>query len=278
MGTTNYKINENNTEVSTSKLIYLTYSKYENDWNSFLHTHPFTELFLVTGGEGSFLVEGKEYPLSKHDFVVVNPNTEHTEKSSKEHPLEYIILGVENFSFSFHENTNHLLFNCSSYHQDLISFMNTMLLEKEDSTGYSDQICQNLLEIIIIKLLRITNLNFDTAPSEKINSACLKLKKFIDTNYASKISIDDLANLCHLNKYYLIHSFNKYFGCSPINYLCLKRIEISKELLTNSDLSISEIAKSSGFSSQSYFAQSFLKLTGLSPREYRNSLKKKVIK
>lgn len=278
MSSSNYQIDQEVGDFSKSSLIYATYSKYENDWKSFLHTHPFTELFLVTNGKGSFFVDETEYPLSKGDFIIVNANTEHTEKSQEEHPLEYIILGIRDFNFSFGGKANHLLFNCISEHNELFVLLQLLLKERETSLEYSDKVCQNLLEVTLIKLLRITKARFDTLPSEKINAACIKLKNYIDRNYATKISIDDLAELTHLNKYYLIHSFNKYFGSSPINYLCQKRIEITKDLLTNSDLSISEISQSAGFSSQSYFAQCFLKMTGLTPREYRNSVKKKVSK
>lgn len=272
------KSGEISSNISKSKLIYVTYSKFENDWKSFLHTHPFTELFLVTNGKGSFIVDEFEYPISKGDFIIVNANIEHTEKSQKDFPLEYIILGVKDFNFSFGGKMNHLHFNCLSEYNDLFFLINFMLREKQNGEEYSETICQNLLEVALVKLLRITKAKFDTMPSEKINAACIKLKNYIDRNYATKISIDDLAELTHLNKYYLIHSFNKYLGSSPINYLCQKRIEITKELLTNSDLSISEISQSAGFSSQSYFAQCFLKMTGLTPREYRNSIKKRVSK
>lgn len=275
MSTNNYKIGEFSSDISESRLIYVTYSKYENDWKSFLHTHPFTELFLVTNGKGNFVIENVEYPISKGDFIIVGPNTKHTEKSHKDFPLEYIILGVKDFNFSFGGKMNHLLFNCFTEYKDLFSLINFILEEKQAGAEYSDEVCQNLLEVSLVKLLRITKAKFDTAPSEKINAACTMLKNYIDRNYSAKISIDDLAALTHLNKYYLIHSFNKYFGSSPINYLCQKRIEITKDLLTNSDFSISEISQSAGFSSQSYFSQCFLKMTGLTPREYRNSIKKR---
>lgn len=278
MSNSNHQIEQESFDISNSKLVYATYSKYENDWKSFLHTHPFMELFLVIGGKGSFFIDDIEYPLAKGDFIIVNANTEHTEKSHTNYPLEYIILGVKDFNFSFGGKANHLLFNCFSENNELFSLIHLILNEKETNFEYAEKVCQNLLEVILIKLLRITKARFDTLPSEKINAACIKLKNYIDRNYATKISIDDLAELTHLNKYYLIHSFNKYFGSSPINYLCQKRIEITKDLLTNSDLSISEISQSAGFSSQSYFAQCFLKMTGLTPREYRNSVKKKVLK
>ena len=125
------------------------------------------------------------------------------------------------------------------------------------------------IQIILIEILRITKTKVDTEPTVSSSKECFKLKKYLDSNYASKITIDDLARLSNLNKYYLIHSFNRYFGSSPINYLCKIRIRVAKELLKNSDYSIEQISQSAGFSSQSYFTQCFKKDCGMSPSAYR---------
>lgn len=272
MGFSNYTITDKSSDTSKSNLLYITYTKYENDWPSFLHTHPFTELFLVTGGVGDFYVENNIYPLKKGDFILVNPNTTHTEKSDEKKPLEYIAVAVDNFSLTLNDS-NHFIFNCINKYADIIRYMDSMLAEQQGDKLYSNRICQNILEIILIEILRITKLNVDTEPTINASKECFKLKKYLDSNYASKITIDDLAHLSNLNKYYLIHSFNKYFGSSPINYLCGIRIRAAKELLANSDYSIAQIAQSAGFSSQSYFTQCFMKDCSISPSAYRHKMR-----
>lgn len=272
MGFSNYTITDKSSDTSKSNLLYITYTKYENDWPSFLHTHPFTELFLVTGGVGDFYVENNIYPLKKGDFILVNPNTTHTEKSDEKKPLEYIAVAVDNFSLTLNDS-NHFIFNCINKYADIIRYMDSMLAEQQGDKLYSNRICQNILEIILIEILRITKLNVDTEPTINASKECFKLKKYLDSNYASKITIDDLAHLSNLNKYYLIHSFNKYFGSSPINYLCGIRIRAAKELLANSDYSIAQIAQSAGFSSQSYFTQCFMKDCSISPSVYRRKMR-----
>lgn len=272
MGFSNYTITDKSSDTSKSNLLYITYTKYENDWPSFLHTHPFTELFLVTGGVGDFYVENNIYPLKKGDFILVNPNTTHTEKSDEKKPLEYIAVAVDNFSLTLNDS-NHFIFNCINKYADIIRYMDSMLAEQQGDKLYSNRICQNILEIILIEILRITKLNVGTEPAINASKECFKLKKYLDSNYASKITVDDLARLSNLNKYYLIHSFNKYFGSSPINYLCGIRIRAAKELLANSDYSIAQIAQSAGFSSQSYFTQCFMKDCSISPSAYRRKMR-----
>ena len=218
-------------------------------------------------------MENSIYPLKKGDFILVNPNTSHTEKSAEDNPLEYIAVAVDNFNLNLID-TNHFMFNCISKNPNIIKYMDSMLAEQEGNKAYSDHICQKILEIILIEILRITKSAVDTEPTVSSSKECFKLKKYLDSNYASKITIDDLAKLSNLNKYYLIHSFNKYFGSSPINYLCGIRIRAAKELLENSDYSISQISQSTGFSSQSYFTQCFIKNCGISPSNYRNQVRK----
>ena len=82
-----------------------------------------------------------------------------------------------------------------------------------------------------------------------------------------------LAEVAHVNKYYLVHTFSKEYGISPINYLISRRIAESKHLLSETDHSLSQISHMLGFSSPSYFSQSFRKLEGVSPMEYRRQSK-----
>ena len=95
------------------------------------------------------------------------------------------------------------------------------------------------------------------------------MKRYIDANFKENISLDQLAELAHVNKYYLVHSFSREYQISPINYLIQRRVKESCYLLSDTDHSLSQISHTMGFSSPSYFSQSFRKLMGMSPMEYR---------
>lgn len=271
MGITRYQLGNDDMEPVNGKLLYVTYSKYENDWPSLPHTHYFTELFYVKKGHGNFLVENQSFPIKEDDFVIVNANISHTETSAGDAPLEYIILGVEGLSFSFEGNDEHIIFNCRNDHSDLLFYMNAMLKEMEERNKDFELVCQNLLEVLIVKLIRRTNFAFDVISSVKISRDCIRVKQYIEANYTTDITLDSLAEISHLNKYYLVHAFTRHFGCSPIHYLCNVRIQASKELLTCTDYNISEVAQSTGFSSQSYFAQCFQKHCHMSASAYRKT-------
>ena len=56
----------------------------------------------------------------------------------------------------------------------------------------------------------------------------MEIKRYLDSNYREDISLDILAEIAHINKYYLAHTFQKEYGISPITYLNRRRIEESK--------------------------------------------------
>ena len=92
---------------------------------------------------------------------------------------------------------------------------------------------------------------------------------FVDHNYKSDIKLEDIARAVGLTPVYLHNLFLKNTGQTPHNYLMEKRLAVSKELLTGSDMSLVNIAAECGFSSQSYFNAVFKKYCGTTPLKYR---------
>lgn len=274
MGNTRYQLNPGSRENTAVKLLYVTNARYEGDWPSIRHTHYFAELFYVRGGSGNFLIEDKSFPIAKDDLIIINPDIEHTEVSFESSPLEYVSLGVEGLSFSFREQTNYTIFNCRSNKNNLMFYFTSMLTELENKENDYELICQDLLEILIIHLFRNTGYSFEITPTQKASRECAAIKRYIESNFAEDITLDSLSEMAHLNKYYFTHTFTKAYGLSPISYLNEIRIQASKELLQSTNHSISEIARLSGFSSQSYYAQSFKKACNMSPGGYRKAMKK----
>lgn len=272
MGNTRYQLNTQQLKKINSKLIYISTSKYGGDWHSILHTHPFSELFYVISGSGSFVVEDQVFTVKENDLVIVNPNVEHTEKSFHASPLEYIALGIDGLTFGMQKEgtqKNYSLHNYTKSTQNILFYLNIMLKEIEEKNTDYEIVCQNLLEVLLICIVRDQKLSLSATHTKKMHKECGLIKRYIDANYFENITLDILAELSHLNKFYLVHSFTKFTGLSPINYLIEVRIQEAKSLLVSTNLSIAQISSSVGFSSQAYFSQSFKKATGKTPNEFR---------
>ena len=278
MSNERYDVSVSNNVRKTAKLLYVSAAKYGGDWHSVQHTHNCSELFYVIEGSGQFLIENKTYPVAVNDLIIVNPNVLHTELSLNASPLRYIVLGVEGLELkdnSYEDQSNFRIINFKNMRETILLYLHNMLSEIESQAPGHEIICQDLMEILIVLLGRQTNFSITLSPiNKKTNHLCGSTKRYIDNNYKENITLEALAEIHHISKYYLVHAFTEEFGISPINYLISKRIQEAEHLLSTTDFSLSLIGNSVGFSSSSYFAQIFKKQKGISPSEYRKQSRK----
>ena len=256
---------------NTTKLRYISTAKYGGDWHSIPHTHGCAELFYVVSGRGQFHLPGGLVPVDQDDLVIVSPQVEHTEVSLNASPLEYIVLGVEGLDFFTDAigEKRYGVYNFRPVREDILFYLRNMLREIEEKPRGYELVCQDLLEIFLMKLMRNVEFQFTPTPTHRSSKECANVKRYIDTHFKENLSLDTLAELVHVNKYYLVHSFSKEYQISPINYLIERRIRESCFLLEGTNHSLSQIAQMLGFSSPSYFSQSFRRMQGMNPMEYR---------
>lgn len=260
-----------------AKLLNIASSKFGGDWHSAPHTHNYTELFYIASGKGQFLIQDQVYPVESNNLVIINPNVSHTEVSLGSQPLEYIVVGIDGIELASSASSNGQLCVLDRFESAEISTcLRNMLREMEaKTTGYRD-ICQAYMEILTIRLMRSTPLSVLSEPQGASgNRQCAAVRRYIEQHYKEPLTLDQLSQEAHMNKYYLAHAFKQEYGVSPINHMISRRIDESKNLLVETDLSMSQIAQFLGFSSLSYFSQVFRKTQGVSPMEYRQNAKRK---
>ena len=95
---------------------------------------------------------------------------------------------------------------------------------------------------------------------------------YINTHYAERITLDDLAELCELSTSYFCKLFKSEIGESFADYLTWVRMEKAIELLRDPKMKIYEISEAVGYSDVQYFNKVFRDTTGVSPSFYRNHL------
>lgn len=284
MSNTRYVIDDKDFLALNYELLYICKSKFENDWHSTAHFHPFTEIFFITSGKGCFELDDKLVNVSEGDLIIINSNCLHTEKSSfLNEPLEYVVLGIDNLLLTY-SNTSTLLENNNTkdlyiiMHYDnknaILQYLDPLIKEIESKSINYEIACKSLLILLIIFISRSYSKHFTLKeePQEKLNIECMKIKNYIDSHYSENITLDFLADLTYMNKFHLVHSFTKQLGISPINYVITKRIDESKSLLKTTNYSIRDISSIVGFSNSSYFSQMFKKMTGESPKIFRLKL------
>lgn len=257
---------------SAPRLLYVGKSGSGEEGNSIIHTHTCAEVLFVTGGQGFLRLADMTVPLHANDVVIVNANVEHTETGTGENPLEYTVMGVAGLeALSFKSGyDSHFAIRFQPDAKDLFFYMRSLLKENEQKRIGHDIICRNLLEVILLQLIRDGEFDFTFRQTACEPSAeCAMVRRYIENHFKENLTLDQLASVAHVNKYYLSHSFSKEYGISPINYLLSCRIKESEYLLSETSLPVSQIAGMLGFSSLSYFSQRFRRHFGVSPRQYR---------
>lgn len=270
MSSDHYSFNQKGSIRNSLKLLNVGTAKYTGDWHSVPHTHSYAELFYVVGGMGHILIDQELHPVSPRQLVIINPNVMHTEVSLNASPLEYVVLGIEGLELPADANTDSR-FKILDHHDidSIWTCLRNILQESQNDLPGNETICQAYMEILVTRLMRSTNLALNDDPLPSSNSQCVTVRRYIDAHFKESLTLDHLAEVAHVNKYYLAHSFKEEFGVSPINYQLNRRIEESCYLLRQTDLSLSQISRILGFSSPSYFSQIFRKTKQTSPSEFR---------
>ena len=96
-------------------------------------------------------------------------------------------------------------------------------------------------------------------------------ENYLALHSAEKFSLQEIANALYINGSYLLRVYKAHTGHTLLWYHSHLRCEKAKELLKESDLSISEIGETVGFVSSAHFSHVFKKMTGMTPSAYRQS-------
>ena len=255
------------------KLRNVASARYGGDWHSIPHAHNYTELFYIIGGDGQFQIDDVQFPVRTHQLVIVNSGVIHTELSYEARPLEYIVLGIEGLEILVPETdeTRFCVYTFPASNR-VLNCMQSILREMQNRELEHETVCRAYMDVLVVQLMRnTTTAMFQDSDSSPANRQCALVRRYIDNHYKEPLTLDQLAAEVNVNKYYLAHTYKQTYGISPINYMISRRIQEGKRLLVETDLSLTQISGILGFSSASYFSQSFRRTELTSPLEYRKN-------
>ncbi|WP_326831220.1 AraC family transcriptional regulator [Anaerococcus porci] len=273
--------NENDNTAMQSIYLNVLYAKKNSSSNkisSRIHFHPFTEFYFIIDGNGKFSIEDKMIDVKKDDFLIINSNVGHSIYSSKDDEnLIYVSFGVDSIFVKSVDNNENLeedkyYYNSIDEMKDyFLNSFNDINNEFNSKDPYSKSMANAKASEFVITLLRNLSDEFKITNDIKINKQIDYIKNFIDNNYSEDIRLENLSKMAYMNKFHLISEFKQNYRVTPIEYLILKRIEVTKNLLISTNHSMEEISSIVGFNSQSYFNQVFKKKVGITPSQFRKN-------
>ena len=254
------------------ELIYTGLLEDAPNWFNIQHSHDFCEILYVAGGAGDAILEGKKFRLAPGDLVVVNPGTLHEERSDAKAPLRLIFLAIRDFAVpglpaGCLSQEKYRVLSCGEYRYKMDIYLRELLQETSSQIEFYQEISQGLVSALLVLVMRLIRINPEDEAA--LSQECQKIKEYLDQNFTSPITLDSLSETVYISKHYLSHLFKEQTGVSPIKYLTSKRMEKACELLSETELPVSEVSKAVGYENPLYFSQVFKRIYGISPVKYR---------
>jgi AraC family transcriptional regulator of adaptative response / methylphosphotriester-DNA alkyltransferase methyltransferase len=98
-----------------------------------------------------------------------------------------------------------------------------------------------------------------------------QITKYIETNYNEALRLQTIADMCHGSPYHLHRTFKRIKGMTPAAYILHLRIDEASQLLIDTDRTVADIAITVGLPNTTYFITLFKKMTGFTPKDYRQT-------
>lgn len=272
-------------------VIVKTIERYhDTSWSMEPNRHEFYEMVYMKRGNAVFEISKEPVYIGPNDIIIIKPNQFHKFTVKSESGCEFIVL-----SFKFENNINEefsevpledfLNFVSSretgpyitlkvSQKNEIITLLNRILKErKNDEIGseFLNYLLVLELFVLISRALKMEWENSIKCKSPKIKELVDISVKYINNNFERNISLTDISRFVFLSPSYFTRAFKEEMNISPISYLLKVRIERAKELLSDTDQKISDIALSVGFSNQQRFNEIFKKYASMTPLQYRKT-------
>ncbi|MEK4145932.1 AraC family transcriptional regulator [Robertmurraya sp. FSL W8-0741] len=223
-------------------------------------------LIIPLEGEARFSLNGVPYYIDKNTIVHAGAGMDIEIKTFEEDwtyvVIHYHLIDAED-KFSTFANKH---FSIEIDHMEEILEIVQLLLNKNMNPDYFSQF---ELKVLFMNLLQSI---LNGARNSQYNFTLQQVTKILDyfhTHYEEEISIREVADMFEIDRRRIAYLFEKITGLTPIQYLTKYRISKAKELLTVSELTVSEISEAVGYQDNFYFSRVFKSLTGTSPSQYR---------
>ena len=152
------------------------------------------------------------------------------------------------------------------YAYPLVQLMQDILRQFQENTAIHEAVLSEQITKLLTYLLNSRTNDTLRDSTEQVVSNTLA---FVNEHFRERLSLEDLARNAHLSPYYFTRIFTEETGYTPHQYLIATRLNSAKFLLLNTELSVKDIAFSSGFHSETGFCNTFKKWEGMTPSVYR---------
>lgn len=207
-------------------------------------------LHYICAGSGTLYKNGQAFPVNTGDVFVILPGETTTYQASADTPWVYCWLG----------------FHCPG---DL-DFLKAPVLRQPPVRHVFEQIRQcaeeELGDFRIFSLTHELLWQLSTPAKRPVENYAVYARTHLENMYMTTVTIEELANILHIDRRYLTNVFRKAYGISPHAFLMELRLKKAREFL-RSGCSVTDAAAMAGFSDLPNFSKKYKSRFGLCPRD-----------
>lgn len=251
-----------------------------------LHWHDEMEMIYIKKGCGIVSIDFTVYHVRAGDILIVIPGQLHTIEQEPGERMEY-----ENIIFQLsmltplHGDTcgeeyfipmlqrrlvlpSYLHPGCEFYPEAAACLDQADQLCFHRPAAYQMSVKGHLFQLFFILFSHACG-QAAASPNQKSLEKTKMILKHMETHYAEKLTIKEMAEACGFSQSHFMKFFKGAMGTSFTSYLNEYRLTMASRLLLSSSVPILTIAGETGFDNLSYFNRSFKQMFGMTPREFR---------
>ncbi|MDF2614171.1 MAG: helix-turn-helix protein [Clostridia bacterium] len=270
-------------------------NKQERFMEVYAHKHNYIELNYVWSGKCTQIINGKKVVCQQGDICILDTKTVHSvEKAEENDIIVNILMRKEFFASTFfnritkqgllaeflmdavmkvHDVKQYLLFQTHG-NTRIHSLMEDLLCEYYSDSLGKREVMESYMIILFTELLRTYRGNASQhTKHNEVNIKIFDILEHIEKNYEF-CTLHSVAQHFSLNEKYLTMLLKKRTGRSFIEHLQEQKMNKAKMLLSNTELSISEVITLSGYSNTHFFYKKFYESEDCTPAQYRKDIKK----
>ena len=230
--------------------------------------HDELEIELCTEGEGEVLLDGKSYPFSAGDVIIVNSGVLHHTGSSARVIYTCLIPRLD-LCRTVGLDPTRLCFEPLVRDGELAELITSLAQAEADGSTLLFR-CELLLRILLHIQRKYTlpdEKRVETRPHmQSVREAIALIRR----DFSKKITLDAIAKSVYIDKYTLCREFKRATGQTVIEYVNSYRIQNAAQLISGG-YTVSEAARACGFENMSFFTRTFKKYMGCLPSDYRGA-------
>lgn len=262
-----------------------------------LHIHDFYELNIVVSGSGRHYIGDRNVPTQAGDVFVIPPDVEHGYRSDGSLDVFHILLSnsllakhsddltrLPGYKMLFEiepvlrcrlESTFYLSLKGDEFQKYLTRISDIQKDNDKNDIGHNIRQSFKVLAFIAVlcEQMAVSQRLSEDVPKPHAVSV-LKSIEHIESKFSEKIMYTSLAENCQMSYSTYLRVFKQLTGTTPVKYQQNCKLKKAAELLEFSDETVLSIALDVGYYDSAHFIREFIRFKGVSPTQYRDSLKK----